>query len=324
MALLTRWLDADCQELAYTARGLRRDPRFSAMVVATLSLGIGASAALFSLADRLFFRQPVGVVKPDQLRRIYARTNWTLGSVTEIRDVVGYAQFDAVRSALVGRVELAAYTPPDTFRIGDEEGATNARGVYASANLLPLIGARTAIGRTFTADEDRMDTGADVAVIGHRLWKNVFASDPSILGRVVSIAGLKVTVIGVLADGFTGIDLDPVDVWLPLAKYPPNRKLDIPWYQHWRFAAIVRAVGRVAPRVSDEWISSVATTAFRRGEIANVRLGPDTATILTGPVLAALGPSIKPRTEVAITTRLAGVVAIVLIIACANVANLLL
>ena len=324
MARLARWIDALRQDLAYTARGLRRDPRFSAMVVATLSLGIGANAALFSLADRMFFRDPAGVVKPHELRRLYARTNWTIGSVTEVTDVVGYAQFDAVRSALAGRVELAAYTPPDTFRIGDAEGATNARGVYASANLLPLIGARTAIGRTFTADEDRMDNGADVAVIGYRLWKNVFAGDPSILGRVVSVAGLKVTVIGVMADGFTGIDLDPVDVWLPLAKYPPNRKLDIPWYQHWRYGAIVRSVGRVAPRVSDAWISSVGTAAFRRGEIANVRLGPDTATILTGPVLAALGPSIEPKTEVAITTRLAGVVTIVLLIACANVANLLL
>ena len=324
MARLARWIDALRQDLAYTARGLRRDPRFSAMVVATLSLGIGANAALFSLADRMFFRDPAGVVKPHELRRLYARTNWTIGSVTEVTDVVGYAQFDAVRSALAGRVELAAYTPPDTFRIGDAEGATNARGVYASANLLPLIGARTAIGRTFTADEDRMDNGADVAVIGYRLWKNVFAGDPAILRRVVSIAGLEVTVIGVMADGFTGIDLDPVDVWLPLAKYPPNRKLDIPWYQHWRYGAIVRSVGRVAPRVSDAWISSVGTAAFRRGEIANVRLGPDTATILTGPILAALGPSVKPKTEVAITTRLAGVVTIVLLIACANVANLLL
>jgi predicted permease len=324
MPELARWMDALRQDLAYTARGLRRDPRFSSMVVATLSLGIGASAALFSLADRMFFRDPAGVVKADELRRIYARTNWTVGSVTEVTDVFGYAQFDAVRSALAGRVQLAAYTPPDTFRIGDAEGGNNARGVYASANLLPLIGARTAIGRTFTADEDRMDNGADVAVIGFRLWKNVFAGDPSILGRVVSIARQKVTVIGVMAEGFTGIDLDPVDVWLPLAKFPPNRKLSTPWYQHWRFGHTVRAVGRISPGVSDGWISSVATTAFRRGEIANVRVGPDTATILTGPILAALGPSIKPKTEVAITTRLAGVVAIVLLIACANVANLLL
>src|SRR5690349_18787387 len=147
MVQLARWLDALRQDLAYTARGLGRDPRFSAMVVATLSLGIGASAALFSLADRLFFRQPAGVVKPDELRRIYARTNWTEGEVTAITDVMGYAQFDAVRTALSGRVELAAYTPPDTFMVGDEERAKNARGVYASANLLPLIGARPAIGR---------------------------------------------------------------------------------------------------------------------------------------------------------------------------------
>ena len=78
------------------------------------------------------------------------------------------------------------------------------------------------------------------------------------------------------------------------------------------------------PRPDCAAISSAATTAFRRGEIANVRVDPDTATILTGPILAALGPSVKPKTEVAITSRLAGVVTIVLLIACANVANLLL
>src|SRR6478672_11593294 len=106
MIRLARWADALRHDLAYTARGLRRDPRFSAMVVATLSLGIGANAALFSIADRLFFRQPAGVVKPGELRRIYARTNWTVGSVTAVTDVFGYAQFDAVRSALSGRVDL--------------------------------------------------------------------------------------------------------------------------------------------------------------------------------------------------------------------------
>jgi putative ABC transport system permease protein len=219
---------------------------------------------------------------------------------------------------------LAAYTLPDSFPVGDGDAATIARGVYATANLLPLIGARVALGRTFNADEDRMSGGASVAVISYRLWQNKFARDPAILGRVVSIARQKLTVIGVMAEGFTGIDLDPVDVWVPLAKYPPDRQPRVPWYQSWRFAHIVRAIGRVSRGTPDSWISSVSTTAFRRGELANVDAEPDTATVLVGPVLAALGPSIRPKTEVAIATRLAGVVVIVLLIACANVANLLL
>src|SRR3954469_21486720 len=168
------WLDAARQDLSYATRGLRRDPRFAAMVIATLSLGIGANAALFSLADRLFFRQPAGVVGPGELRRLYTRTNWTVGGVTEINDVFGFPQFDAVRSALADRVELAAYTPPDSFPVGDGDAATIARGVYATANLLPVIGARVALGRTFNAEEDRMGGGASVAVLSYRLWQNKF------------------------------------------------------------------------------------------------------------------------------------------------------
>ena len=324
MAQLRRWLDAARQDFSYAIRGLRRDPRFATMVIITLALAIGANAALFSMVDRLFFRQPSGVARPADLRRIYGRTNWTVGGVTEITDVFGFAQFDAVRSAVAGRVDLAAYTVPDSVPIGDGDGAISARGVFATSNFLPLVGARLALGRTFNADEDRMGSGADVAVISYRLWQHQFAGNPAILGRAVSIARQKLTVIGVTAEGFDGIDLDPIDLWLPLAKFPPDREMKVPWYQSWRYGQIVRAIARTSPSASDAWIGSVATTAFRRGELANVDVGPDTATLMTGPLLAALGPSITPKTEVAIATRLAGVVAIVLLIACANVANLLL
>jgi predicted permease len=318
------WTDALRQDLRYALRGLLRERRFVAMVIATLALGIGANAAVFSLADRLFFRQPAGVAHPEQLRRLYARSNWTVGRVTEVRDLFAYAPYALMRDAFRGRASTAVYTPPDSFRIGDGDDATYARGVYASADLLPLLGAHAGIGRTFTTQEDQFDNPSHVAVIGHRLWTNRFSGDTSILGRTVSIARQRVTIIGVMPKNFTGVDLDPVDVWVPLSTFPtyPNRKT--PWYRNWRLGNEFRVLARVEPGNSDPWLGSVATSVFRRGELENVRRDPDTATVITGPLLAALGPSIKPKTEVAITTRLGGVVLIVLLIACANVANLML
>jgi predicted permease len=324
MLALARWSDALRQDALYALRGLRRERRFAAMVIATLALGVGANAALFSLADRLFLRQPAGVANPEQLRRLYRRTNATVGNDTQITDIFSYAGYAAMRDAFRERASAAAYTPPDSFRIGDDERAPWVRGVYASSELLPLLGARAAIGRTFTAEEDRLDSPTHVAVIAHSLWTAQFSGDTSILGRTVTIARQRYTIIGVMPKHFTGIDLDPVDVWVPIATFPSRPNQKTPWYNNWQFGDDFRVIARGTASGSDAWVSAVATTAFRRGQLANVHMYPDTGAILTGPVLAALGPTMTPKTEVAITTRLVGVALIVLLIACANVANLLL
>jgi predicted permease len=320
-----RLIDQLRQDLAYALRGFRRAPGFSFAVIATLALGVGANSALFSLADRLFLRQPNGVRDPSHLRRMYVRSNWTVGSVWEIRDVFSYGAFAGIRDNMAPRAHAAAYTPPDSVPFGDGETRRSVRGVYATSDFLTTLGVRPALGRFFAPPEDEMGNGTPVAVISHDFWERAFDADSSVIGRVVSLARQKFTIVGVAATGFAGIDLDPVDVVMPLAVYPAPGVGKTPWYASWRSGFQLRIVARVVPGTTDAWLSAAGTPAYRNGERQFVSRGPDTAaTVLGGPLLAAQGPTLEPRTNVSVTTRLLGVAAIVLLIACANVANLLL
>jgi predicted permease len=325
-ALPDRVIDALRLDVAFALRALRRTPGFSAAIVATLALGIGANAAMFSLADRLFLRSPAGVADPSSLRRLYVRSNWSVGSVWEIRSEMGYRAFVALDSSLAPRARLAAYTKPDTMTLVERDGSvTEVRGSFATADYFSVLGVRPALGRFYSVDEDVMGAGAPVAVISYGMWQSRFAGDRAVLGRTVDVARQRYTIVGVAAKDFTGADLNANDVWLPLATYAAWPIGGKPWFHSWRSGNFLRVLGRVTPGTTDSWLQTVTTTTFRRAELAGVTRGPDTsATVLPGPLLESLGPSINPAPEVAIAKRLTGVTLIVLLIACANVANLLL
>ncbi len=312
-------------DLRYALRGLRSEWPFSAFVVATLALGIGANTAMFSVADRLFLRPPPGITDQSTLRRLYIRSNWSVGQVWEIRSGFEYAAFDALKTALTPRAQLAAYTAPDTVRFGEGDAATTVRASYATASYLPLLGVRPALGRFYTEAEDRMGDGSLVAVVSHAFWRRHFGDDSSVVGRQLDIAWQRYTIIGVATAGFTGADLDATEIWIPISTFAILSPAGMPWYRRWLYGPRLKILARVAASTADDWVSASATTAFRRGQVANVSRGPDTtATVLVGPLLESRGPSITPSPEVAIAPRLMGVMVIVLIIACANVANLLL
>lgn len=322
--MMMRYWEIVRQDVAYALRGLVRAPLFAATIVVTLALGIGSNAALFSLVERLFLRAPAGIEHPDAIRRLYLRTNWSVGDVTVIRSAFYYPAYEALAASLAPRARLAAYTAPDSMRVGNGDGAPVARGVYATSSFLSLLGVHPAIGRFFNGTEDRMGAGALVAVISQNLWQRQFHGDPAVIGRQVDIARQRYTIIGIAQPDFRGADLDATDIWLPLATLPAPNAGPKPWYDNSRSTHSVRILARITPGTSNEWLSAVGTTAVRRGEQANVRRPDATATVLAGPVLESLGPSITPTTQVAIATRLIGVVLIVLLIACANVANLLI
>ncbi len=320
----SRW-EALRHDVAFSLRALRRSPGIACTVIVLLALGIGANAATFAVADELFLRPPAGVSEPASLVRLYVRTNHTIGRVTTIQPELEFAAYTEIAAALNGRATLAAYTPPDSAFVRIGEATQTLRVVYATSNYFPVLGAGVSYGRAFREAENQMGAGTPVAVISHGMWQRVFGGDSAVLGKQFEVALARYTIIGVAAPAFNGPDLDRTDVWLPIAMRPGPTIGGTPWYREWRSGSFVRAIARPRPGVAPGSVVAVATAAWHRGERENVTFSPDTmGTVLAGPVLETLGPSVTPAVERAITSRLFGVTFIVLLIACANVANLLL
>ena len=323
------------QDVRYTARGLIAARGLALGVIVLFALGVGANAAVFSVANELFLRSPSGVGTPSSVVRLYLsdrgpatrmslQTNGTAGGIPSVRSNFFYPSFSAIAGALTPLASTAAYIYPDSAsaQVGAERFTIFAS--YVTPNYLSLLGVPLAVGRSFNPHDDPVKADASIAVISYALWQSRFAGDPDVLGRSMAVTNKNYTIVGVAASGFSGIDLDRADVWLPLADFP-WMPLRVPWYSNWRGQLNTRIIARPRTGVAASTLASVATTATRRGEIENLGpLGDSTSVILTGPLLESLGPASASSVQSAITTRLIGVALILFIVSCANVANLLL
>ena len=310
-------------DVTLAARSLRRSSGATAACIVTIALGVGANGAMFSMIDRLFLRPPPGVRDPSGLRRLYLRTTFSVGQVAEIHDRFTYPAFAALDTGLITRIRLAAYTPPDTMPLQFGGAIRTVHGSYVTTSYLRTLGVSPALGRSFIPEEGVLGAPAYVAILNYKLWQQTFSGDSSILGRIVYVNRQPTTIIGVAPPDFAGADLSATDIWMPLPSLPaPNSGS---WYTGSRAQAALRILGRIAPGTPNDLLANVATTVVRRTTMGRTNVVRDTgAVMLVGPILESLGPSIVPSPDVAITLRLVGVTIIVLLIACANVANLLL
>ena len=314
------WWDAARQDLRYAVRSLGRARGLAATIVLTLALGIGLDAAMFSFLSAVFLRPPTGIAQPDALRRVWAHHFITGNDVPFAALSFSYPDYLEMSRALTGSARLAVYES-DHVTLGRGDGAPTVHVDYASANLLPLLGARTSPGRTFAPDEDRMGAGAPVAVLSHALWERRFDSDPAVIGRSILLDRQRYTVIGVARPDFSGIDLDATDVWVPLASMPAQPIGRLPWYETRNYMGL-SVVARLSSGTDPRAVEARLTALLRRPTTE----GPPADTLERaelGSIIRARGPG-KPEQQVAIAVRLGGVALIVLLIACANVSNLLL
>lgn len=315
-------LDVLRQDLGYTWRAVRRSPGFTVMVVITLALGIGLNAATFSVVDQLYLRPPPGVMNPGDVRRVWIESFRVAGRASSTRQAVNYPMFRAMATSYGDTSRFAAMATMGGYRLGGTRRGPLVDVVYVGSNYFPLLGVRPALGRFFTADEDQAGA-ARVVVVSHQLWRTDLGADSSIVGRTILLDTTRYTVLGVAQQGFTGIDIDPAHLWIPLRTYPQADWLQGRLFESERMY-IFRGFYRRAPGAGDEAFEQLASARLRQLSREQWAVNPDTLlNVLTGPVLEARGPG-DAEQEYLITTRLGGVALMVLLIACANVVNLLL
>ncbi len=296
------------QDLKSAARSLAATPMASLAIILTLALGIGMNSAIFSVVDTVLL-QPFDYAEPDELIYLQARApalnhdslGFSGGMLKRLQEgVQGFREFAAVTALQQNLIGGAA---PEQVQIG-----------WTSPNLFMMLGVEPALGRNFSRDESE-----GMAMLGHRIWQTSFAGDPEVVGRVVQIDGVPYTIVGVVgADFALQISTQPleIDVWkTPDSKWANG---DI-WNAFGAQYTLLRVIGRLQPEVSlasaqgeiDAFASGVRTEYSDHAEMGwEVRLRP-----LQERVVSGVRPTLL---------MLLGAVGFVLLIACANVANLLL
>jgi predicted permease len=311
------------QDIAYALRALARTPGFALTVVATLALGIGANATMFSVLDVLLVRPPAGVRASEQVVRLYFRQSHPrFGEMT--RAGTSVPDFEAIRDGTpLLDAAVAQFTPAMSLGRGAE--ARQVRVAAVSRDYFAMLGVTPLRGRFFTPDEDRVG-GERVAVLGEAYWRTHFAADTGIIGRALPIGRSTYTVVGIAPAGFTGVNLTAAEVWLPLGASAADvntaeamSSRDYYW---------IRVLARLKPGADPRAAAEQATLAFNnarraaRGADADRSSDEGPATIVFGPIQESRGPAMTDDAKVALWVGL--VAGIVLLVACANVANLLL
>ena len=299
-------------DLRYALRTLARSPRFALAVVLSLALGIGTDVTMLGLVDSLLFRPPAHVRDVDRLVDIRVRT---YPDYVDLRDQT--RSFSGV---------AGWWAPPRPYAITDADRVVTVQQMLASASLFPVLGVQPALGRFYTSAEDRPG-GPHLAVLGYGLWRRQFAGARDVLGRTLHVAGSLYTIIGVAPEGFTGVALTDVDLFLPIT----TTKFDAgPAALTSRDYSWVRVVARLAPGVTIPQAQAEAKVVYQRGNpSAAASPVPSWQIAMLGGQPADVHPVMQLRRELAtgsipITLWLLGVATAVLLIACANVGGLML
>ena len=309
-----RWEDEVMQDLRFGVRMLVKSPTFTAVAVLTLALGIGANTAVFTFLDALLLRPLAGVTQPDRLVQIGRQyPDKTYLSDSTYPDYLDYRAQNTVLSGL-------AAMAPRGFHLSTGSETERVDGELVSGNYFDVLGVPAALGRLISPADDSAASAGPVAVLSYRLFQRRFAGDPSALGTTIRVDGHDFTVIGVTGEPFAGIKVgSPRDVWVPLSTLrridPTAARFDQ------RRASWLEMFGRLKPGVTLEQARAELTVIAGRLEQAY----PDTNTRAGVGVEPGLGRDADVQRAL---RRFASVplasVGIVLLIACANVAGLLL
>jgi predicted permease len=308
------------KDIRYAARILAKSPGFTLVVVLSLALGIGANTSVFTIVNAYFLR-PMPVDNPDRLVAVYltspARWGQDVGNFS-YPELVDYRKANTGLSDLMGSSGLP-------LSMTDGEKPELIWGEIVTGNYFSGLGVHPILGRGFLPDEDRAPGQKPVCVLNYNFWRQRFQSNPNITGKVININGHAFTVVSVAPRGFIGTRLFTFipDVWIPVTMQQTIAP-DFGNYLEGRDNRWIELRGRLKPGVSKQQATAALNVVARQlaGEYPQTNKDVQVSIIPGGtrtqPVFVALG------IVSATTAILFGVVGLVLLIACANVANLML
>jgi predicted permease len=317
------FFDTLAQDLRYAIRGLRARKAFTLGVVLTLGLGIGANATMFGIVDRLLFRAPYGLRDQGTAHRVFMR----VGRAARIERNYPFARFLDVGRLTHSFTDIAAFQTR-ALALGEGENTEEERVTIASASLFRFFDVQPALGRFFTTEEDSIPAGSPVAVLGFDYWQARFGGRSDILGSQVRIDRIPATIIGVAPKGFVGMSDQGVPAaYIPITAYAHAfRGPNYPGTYSWTWLEmLVRRKPGVSVAAAQRDLTAALTQSWRAAAAQDPGWGPVEAAQPRGelaPVQLGRGPDAGRDSKVA--TWVSGVALIVLLIACANVANLFL
>jgi macrolide transport system ATP-binding/permease protein len=307
-----RLLEELWHDLRFGIRRMLKSPAFTVIAVLSLALGIGANTAIFSLVNKVLLR-PLPVAHPEQLVSIYPVTK---GDEVQAFSYPDYKDFRD-RNEVLSDIYVQRFAPMSLSHGGNNERIW---GYLVSGNYFDVLGVAAACGRTFLPEEDRTPLSHPVVVVSHGCWQRRFGADPSLIGRDIILNGHTFTVVGITPEGFNGTEIAYTpEIWVPIMMLswiePGNEWLDR------RDTQNLFATGRLKPGVSvSQAQASLNILAGQLGKEYPETNEGQTITItppgLIHPILR--GPVIS------FMWVLMATVALVLLIACTNLANLLL
>src|SRR5215510_7603111 len=306
------------QDLRYGVRLMGKRPGFTAVVVFTLALGIGVNTTIFTFFN--IFLRPLPVKDPDTIVKLEYRAanRWGEGRFS-FPDYVHFHDNAKSYAGLIasdGNVFLLNNESPEPQRVFV---------MFVSDNFFSELGAGLSLGRTFTAEENRAPGQNPVVVLSYYFWQRHFAGDPQVVGRTLRFHGKSFTIIGVTARNFIGLELDAPDVWAPLLM---RAEMTTEWVDAWRKGNGIDAhdtrwlsvYGRLKPGVTLEQTRAEADLLMSQLVSAYPEINAkDHVNVLSAALITGMN-----RNEWQGWGMILGATLVVLLIACSNVANLLL
>src|SRR5713226_8967928 len=301
------------QDLRYSLRTLLKRPGFTFVVVTTLALGIGANATIFTWIKAVLLASLPGIEQPEKLVEIWGATRNNSALSSSYVDYLDYRDQNKVLSGLIAHQVLP-------LNLGRSEKPERVWGAIVSGNYFDVLGVRALIGRTFRPDEDRTPLTHPVVVVGYGLWLRRFAGDPRVIGQTVTLNEHTFTVIGVAPREFLSTYAGfAIDVWTPvmMKDYVARPHFSLTD----RSSRWLMVMGRLKPGVTvpqaQANIAAIASHLQQEYPQTNEQLGVAVYSVLQSPF--SLKQDMRPPLAI-----LMAAVGVVLLIACANVANLLL